>query len=60
MLIKTIIERDDKSFEFTAVLNPDQHAYLINFAVSTLMARGVIPFDTTPLDVGDIPKEQVN
>lgn len=44
MLIKTIIEKDDKSFEFTAELTEQQHAYLINFAIANLMQRGVIPF----------------
>ena len=47
MQIKTIIEKDDKSFEFIANLTEDQHAYLINFAITTLMQRGIIPFDST-------------
>lgn len=49
MQIKTIIERVDetgenKTYEFTAVLNEEQHAYLINFAITTLMMKGIIPF----------------
>lgn len=57
MQIKTIIERDDKSFEFVAELTERQHAYLINFAISTLMERGMIP---EPSMVEDQPKGEIH
>ena len=68
MKITTIVEKIDpedgskKLYEFNAELNEAQHAYLIQFATGTLMARGIIPFDPTPeVDEGDpIPKELIN
>lgn len=65
MKINTIVERLDpedgitKSYEFTAVLNEQQHAYLIQFAIATLMTKGIIPFNLE----GDIEvpeKEHLN
>lgn len=53
MQIKTIIEREDKSFEFVAELTAEQHAYLIQFAVSTLMDRGIIP------DISEVSPEEI-
>ena len=44
MHIKTIIEQSDGNYEFNAVLTPDQHAFLIEFAVKELLAAGLIPF----------------
>lgn len=49
MQVKTVLERVGpdgvaKEYEFTAVLNEEQHAYLINFAITTLMMKGIIPF----------------
>lgn len=44
MKISTIIEQPDGNYEFTAVLTPDQHAFLIEFAVKELLRAGLIPF----------------
>lgn len=44
MHIKTIVEQPDGNYEFQAVLTPDQHAFLIEFAVKELLAAGLIPF----------------
>ena len=65
MQVKTVVERVDpedgevKTYEFTAVLNEQQHAYLIQFAIATLMTKGIIPFNLE----GDIEvpeKEHLN
>ena len=50
MQIKTIVEKDDKTVEFSAVLTEEQHAYLINFAITTLMMRGIIPLTTDDVE----------
>lgn len=66
MKINTIVERVDpedgekKSYVFTAELNEAQHAYLIQFAIGSLMASGLIPFSESPIEGEDIPKEQIN
>ena len=44
MKIKTIVEQADGSYEFSAVLTPEQHAFLIEFAVKELLRAGLIPF----------------
>ncbi len=50
MKIKTIVEQEDGSYEFTAVLTPEQHAFLIEFAVKELLAAGLIPFAAANTD----------
>ena len=44
MQIKTIVERSDGNYEFSAVLTAEQHAFLIEFAIKELLAAGLIPF----------------
>ena len=42
--ISTVIERADGNYEFKAELTPEQHAFLIEFAVKELLRAGLIPF----------------
>ena len=44
MRIKTIVEQPDGNYEFQAELTPEQHAFLIEFAIKELLAAGLIPF----------------
>ena len=44
MQIKTLIERPDGMYEFNAELTPEQHKFLIEFAVKTLFVQGMLPF----------------
>ena len=44
MKIKTIVEQPDSNYEFQAELTPEQHAFLIEFAIKELLAAGLIPF----------------
>jgi hypothetical protein len=50
MKVKTVIEKEDGIYEFTAELQPDQHAFLIEYAVKDLMLRGLLPFTTASPD----------
>jgi len=42
MQIKTIVEKDGEGYEFTADLTPEQHAFLLEFAVKTLFQQGLL------------------
>ncbi len=44
MKISTVVELPDGNYEFNAVLTPEQHAFLIEFAVKELLRAGLIPF----------------
>lgn len=44
MKIKTVVEQADGNYVFEATLTPDQHAFLIEFAVRELIRAGLIPF----------------
>lgn len=56
MKIKTIVEREDGSFEFIAFLTPEQHNFLIEFAIQEMIRRGLsIPF--TADEIGNIVVE---
>ena len=62
MKVNTIVERvsedgSTKLYEFSAVLNEAQHAYLIQYAITSLITQGIIPFDGGEIDIG---KEQLN
>ncbi len=65
MKINTIVERIDpedgekKLYEFNAELNEAQHAYLIQFAIGTLMARGIIPFQADDEEPEDKPRKEL-
>ena len=47
MKIKSIVEREDGIYEFQAELTPEQHQFLIDYAVKTLMVQGLLPFAQT-------------
>lgn len=42
--IKTVIEGPDGNFEFSAELTPEQHAFLLEYAVRDLVRKGLVPF----------------
>ena len=44
MKIKTIVEQENGNYEFQAELTPEQHAFLIEFAIKELVRAGLIPF----------------
>ena len=44
MKIKTVVEQPDGNYVFQAELSPEQHAFLIEFAVRELIKAGLIPF----------------
>lgn len=45
MRIKTIVEKEDGTFEFIAFLTPAQHAFIIEFGIQEMIRRGLsIPF----------------
>ena len=46
MKIKTIVENETGSFEIAADLTPEQHTFLLEFAVNELFRRGLMPFIT--------------
>lgn len=43
MNIKTVIEQPDGTYTFTGVLNQEQHAFLIEYAIRDLVAKGLLP-----------------
>ena len=47
MKISTIVEQADGNYTFQAELTPDQHAFLIEFAVRELIRAGLVPFAST-------------
>lgn len=50
MKVTTIVEKPEGNFEFTAVLSPMQHQFLIEYAIRDLMAKGLLPFHTPETD----------
>ena len=46
MKVTALVEQPDGVFQFTADLTPEQHQFLIEFAIRALMAKGLIPFST--------------
>lgn len=52
MKVTAVIEKPEGNFEFTAVLSPMQHQFLIEYAIRDLMAKGLLPFHT-PSKEGD-------
>ena len=50
MKIKTVVEKADGSYEYQAELTAEQHAFLIEYAVRSLIEKGLIPFN-----VVDVP-----
>jgi hypothetical protein len=40
--IKAIIDQPDGTRELTAVLTPDQHRFLIEYAISDILSKGVM------------------
>ena len=44
MKIKSIVENAEGTFEFSANLTPEQHAFLIEYAVRDLLRKGLLPF----------------
>lgn len=46
MKVKTIVETDDGAFEFSAELSPQQHAFLLEYAIRDLIRKGLMPFVT--------------
>lgn len=44
MKVKSIVETPDGQFEFNAVLSPEQHNFLLQYAIGDLVRRGLIPF----------------
>ena len=44
MQVKTIVENKDGQFEFNANLTPEQHAFLIEYAIRDLVRKGLVPF----------------
>ena len=53
MKIKTIVEQKDGTYEFTAMLTPEQHQFLLEYAVRDLVAKGLVPFIPVQ-DAGEI------
>ena len=54
MKIKTIIDKEDGTYEFQAVLTTEQHSFLIEYAVRDLMMKGLLPFVTAGQPNGDV------
>jgi hypothetical protein len=44
MKVKSIVESPEGNFEFSAELSPQQHAFLIEYAIRDLVRKGLIPF----------------
>lgn len=44
MKVKTIVEHQDGTFEFSAELTPEQHSFLLEYAIRDLVRKGLIPF----------------
>jgi hypothetical protein len=42
--IKTVIESDEGAYEFQAELTPQQHAFLLEYAIRDLIRKGLLPF----------------
>ena len=50
MKIRTIVEKEDGNFEFIAFLTPEQHTFLIEFAIQEMIRRGLsIPFTSSEI-----------
>lgn len=47
MKVKTIVENNDGTFEFSAELTSQQHAFLLEYAIRDLVRKGLIPFLST-------------
>ena len=42
MLLKEILQNEEGTWKFEAEITEQQHAFLINFALNVLLARGAI------------------
>lgn len=70
MQIKTLIEKEDGTYEFQADLTSDQHKFLLEYAIKTLFVQGMLPFaernsslivpvlENSALDTNGMPKLQ--
>ncbi len=54
MKVKTVVELPEGNYEFKAELTPEQHAFLIEFAVRELLRAGLIPFATAARDTAQL------
>lgn len=55
MKIKSIVESPEGNYEFSAELTPQQHSFLIEYAVRDLVRKGLIPFISAE-DEADLAK----
>lgn len=55
MKVHTVVEDANGQFEFKATLSPQQHAFLIEYAIRDLVRKGLVPF----IDVND-DKDLIN
>ena len=59
MHITAIVEKEGGMFEFSAELSPQQHQFLLEYAIRDLVTRGLVPFDvvtdTDGSPVGIVP-----
>ena len=61
MKIKTIVEREDGTFEFVAFLTPAQHQFMLEFAIQEMIRRGLsIPFTADEISSVMVESTQVN
>lgn len=44
MKVKTVVENESGIFEFQAELTPQQHAFLLEYAIRDLIRKGLLPF----------------
>lgn len=54
MKITTILEKDGGVYQFTADLTPEQHMFLLEYAVSDLVQKGLLSLPT-PTASGEEP-----
>lgn len=48
------MEKDGGMYEFSAVLTPEQHQFLLEHAIRDLVTRGLMPFNATPPQNGEV------
>lgn len=52
MRVTAIVEKDGGIFEFSAELTAEQHRFLLEYAIQSLVHRGLVPFNVTTDDDG--------
>lgn len=45
MRVTSIVEKDGGLYEFTANLSTEQHQFLLEYAIQSLITQGLMPFN---------------